>query len=113
MAVMRANYDKPWRCPAWSGPALRGPRKNAPACDGGSLAQTLTGERLWQYRSHRCPLCGTLVLPSILVWVDFESWKAGILWRRLARPARNVRHYARVAAWSARAVLTRTGRSER
>lgn len=74
MKIMRSNYDKPHRCPTWSGPAWKGGDGD---CASGSFASYMYEQRLWQWRFHKCSECGVIVLPVITKWVD-PSW---IKWR--------------------------------
>lgn len=66
MKIMRPNYDKPWRCPNWSGPALRA---GVGPCPGGSTAAQW-GSRWDHWKVFRCPKCGTIILPFVIRWVD-------------------------------------------
>lgn len=59
--ISRPDYDKPNRCPGWSGPAARG-RWGRRNCPGGTLGET--GDRWWYWLPHRCPTCGLIVLPE-------------------------------------------------
>jgi len=78
--IMRSNYDKPHRCPTWSGPAWKG---GGDDCESGSFASYMyyksdgSTRHLWQWRFFRCSECGVIVLPVITKWVD-PSW---IKWR--------------------------------
>jgi hypothetical protein len=89
---MRRNYDKPHRCPGWSGPAfkwkhIRGVNGN----ECGYLApRRIVGATLEEYRSVdgpdpwnsyglvRCPGCKTWVLPYWARWLDatYLWWRA-------------------------------------
>ena len=73
--ISRPNYDKPWRCPIWSGPGLLNaahPRK----CDGGSTASQWD-KPLASWRFHRCPKCGCIILPYVIRHVDPQWWLYG------------------------------------
>lgn len=49
----------------------RGPDR----CDGGSLATVINyNSRWWRWRTHRCPVCGVLVLPVVVRWLDRGYW---------------------------------------
>jgi hypothetical protein len=98
MRVMRRNYDKPHRCPGWSGPALKAGRLDG--IDGdkcGYLAprgewseerfRSLDGPDSWNsYGLVRCPGCKTWVLPYWMRYVDptYLTWKI----RRAIKEAR-------------------------
>ena len=86
MRVMRRNYDKPHRCPGWSGPAMKAGRIDGIDADRcGYLApRRLTefhvrnGPDAWNsYGLVRCPGCKTWVLPYWMRWADpsYLSWK--------------------------------------
>ena len=66
--IRRSNYDKPWRCPDWSGPAWK---SRDGSCPGGMLPWQ--EHRLPEWRFFRCADCGTVVLPNVLKWLD-PSW---------------------------------------
>jgi hypothetical protein len=84
--VMRRNYDKPHRCPGWSGPAFKAGRIegiDADLCgylgprelDGSGLR---SGPAAWNsYGLVRCPGCKTWVLPVWARWLDptYLAWK--------------------------------------
>lgn len=70
MRVMRANYDKPHRCPTWSGPALVWSNTDA-QCESGSI-QMGYEKRFWSFKVNRCGKCGVYVLPVILHWFDWR-----------------------------------------
>ncbi|MCU6481923.1 hypothetical protein [Arthrobacter sp. A2-55] len=82
MKIMRANYDKPFRCPAQSGPAFKG--IDEMICRAGSLAVAYSRHSDdWKrlYKPHwvvlRCPECNTAVIPFVLRWLD-PAW---LLWK--------------------------------
>lgn len=88
MRVMRRNYDKPWRCPGWSGPAFKwkhisgvnefkcgylGPRRLVEC-------RSRNGPQAWNsYGLVHCPGCKTWVLPYWARWLDvsYLAWKIG------------------------------------
>lgn len=88
MRIRRHCYDKPHRCPGWSG----GGRKLAPErqtiCPSGSFAPYMYEQRLWKWRFHRCDKCGTVALPVVVKyfdpfwWVKWEMpmWKRDLVW---------------------------------
>lgn len=83
MKIMRANYDKPHRCPMWSGPAFKG---SDGECASGSFAKEFYIERYWYnkdpyWRFHKCRTCGTVVLPVYLQNLDPSWWKHKIKWK--------------------------------
>jgi len=69
--VMRPNYDKAHRCPAWSGPAMR-PGPDTSDCPGGYITIDYDTPG-WQWRTHTCPSCGTVTLPDVVRRVD-PAW---------------------------------------
>lgn len=69
MRVMRKNYDKPNRCPSWSGPAWKGETRTE--CEGGSTGYYLDNCNEWNF--HRCKKCGVWTLPFSTRWVD-PAW---------------------------------------
>ena len=77
--VMRSNYDKPQRCPDWSGPALK---LGDGDCPGGSRASLGDGMGKWDHWTMwRCPECGVHVLPFILRKLDPTYYIANLIWR--------------------------------
>jgi hypothetical protein len=73
MRISRPCYDKHWRCPGWAGGGWRYARVDR--CDGGSLARVINYEsRWWRWRAHRCPVCGVLVLPIVIRYVDWSYY---------------------------------------
>lgn len=79
-AFSRPDYDKPHRCPGWAGGGMRYARKVR--CDGGHVHIDYD-RRGWQWRTHRCCLCGLLVLPYVIRWIDprWLSYWASTTWR--------------------------------
>lgn len=87
MRVMRRNYDKPHRCPGWSGPAFKAGRIEGIDADKcGYLgprrlveARTRNGPAPWMsYGLVQCPGCKTWVLPYWARWIDlpYLAWRA-------------------------------------
>lgn len=75
--IVRKDYDKPNRCPAWSGPGMNFTypwEKSLPGCRNGSSGYYLDGaERGYAragWRVHRCRECGTRTWPYALRWLD-------------------------------------------
>jgi hypothetical protein len=79
LRVMRSNYDKAWRCPQWSGPALR---VGGGDCPSGSFAQAWSTKRHPEWRMLQCQKCGTWALPNVLKWLD-PSWLRSWAWWRI------------------------------
>jgi hypothetical protein len=86
---MRRNYDKPHRCPGWSGPAFKGGRIEGidadqcaylgPRGDPGEDGHASNGPLPWNsYGLVRCPGCMTWVLPLWARWLDptYAGWRA-------------------------------------
>jgi len=76
MKIMRVNYDKPHRCPTWSGPGWSGGKGE---CAGGSFARVFHEEEYHQrkrpeWRFHTCESCGVVVLPEVLKNLDPTWW---------------------------------------
>lgn len=79
--VRRHNYDKPWRCPGWSGGGLSTPRPSRDICNGGSFAPHWGKGCGWHF--HACPECGTVAIPHVTRWLDptyywyikFRDWR--------------------------------------
>lgn len=73
--IMRPNYDKPHRCPVWSGPAMNDSRDDS-GCQGGVVrsilgADTYPAENwLASLLPGRCLGCGTWTIPMALCWLD-------------------------------------------
>lgn len=71
--VSRPCYDKRRRCPGWAGGGMRYARRER--CEDGYL-EIDWGARLpsWRWRFHRCPVCGVLVLPQVVEYLDLRFW---------------------------------------
>lgn len=89
MRVMRRNYDKPHRCPGWSGPAFKWKQiRGVNGIDCGYLGprrlvecRTRNGPEAWNsYGLVRCPGCKTWVLPYWARWVDPVYLPTGAKW---------------------------------
>ena len=79
MNISRSNYDKPFRCPVDTGPALRGPKDwddcYGTAPDGGQRWEQEVydrGNRDWTIDKTRC--CGTWVLPANFCYLEPVWW---------------------------------------
>lgn len=79
MRVMRSNYDKPWRCPNWSGPALKAGDGPCPSGSGARMFSLYGRSAKWRF--WLCRECGTLVLPAILRLLDPSWWAYCINWK--------------------------------
>lgn len=77
MRISRPCYDKPHRCPGWTGGGERYARVNR--CPAGGRIPIDYERRGWQLRFHRCPDCRVIVLPWLVCWTS-PSW-----WRRTIR----------------------------
>lgn len=73
MRIYRHNYDKPHRCPGWSGPALKG-SSDKERCPGGSFAAWMYDMPAWRWRFIRCRECDCLVLPHVTRDLDPTWW---------------------------------------
>lgn len=71
----RPCYDKFHRCPGWAGGGMRHAKRSR--CDGGSLARVIDFTRRWKWRLHTCPLCGVIVLPYMVRYVDPAWYTSG------------------------------------
>jgi hypothetical protein len=78
-AWMRSDYNKPHRCPAWSGPAWIA-KDTRTTCPSGSVGYRYE-LRAWKWRPARCPKCGTVSLPYVLRWLDWRTWQ--LEWQRV------------------------------
>lgn len=80
MRLMRANYDKPHRCPGWSGPGWGGIKNDV--CEGTTSIRDRYDGPFWQWKLRRHDECGTVTLPYVLRWLEWETYwlKVGI-WR--------------------------------
>ena len=88
MRIARCDYDKPHRCPGWSGTGWTYNKRDF--CDGGSPRwakeeDAYRGSSLmWEFKVRKTVCCGTYVLPHFLVWFEPHTyaWKARVLsWR--------------------------------
>lgn len=70
MIILRTDYDKPHRCPAWSGPGYS--YTDSSTCDGG-LIDRFYAKKWWAFRIHRHD-CGALILPDVLRWLEWRTW---------------------------------------
>ena len=102
MNISRSNYDKPFRCPVDTGPALKGPKGRydcyGTARDGGLRWEQKVydrGNRGWSIDKTRC--CGTWVLPFNLRYLEPSwhwwrwTWRLRIKWRYSSLRERLVR----------------------
>lgn len=71
--VVRPNYDKQHRCPAWSGPAWRTSPDDG-VCPGGYITFDYDDPR-WRWKPHQCAACGTVVLPDVVRLLDPNWWR--------------------------------------
>jgi hypothetical protein len=75
--IARCDYNKPHRCPGWSGAGWTFNRHDW--CDGVASRRWLHDrdrdyQGLWWLRVRKTACCGTYVLPHILVWLDWRTW---------------------------------------
>lgn len=89
-SISRPNYDKPHRCPAWSGPAFKD--TDVYTCEGGSIRiPGLTGSEAYPgettTRFGRCTTCPIITLPYATRWVDpsWLTWRASWVYRTRVR----------------------------
>lgn len=75
--IVRKNYDKPNRCPAWSGAGMHTQypwERNLPHCESGNSGYYLDGIVRGYGRAdwaiHRCAECGVHTWPYVLRWLD-------------------------------------------
>lgn len=72
--IVRSNYDKVHRCPAWSGPGILFAypwERNLPECKGGSLSRVIDWESpFWGFKVYACPECGIKILPPVTRYLD-------------------------------------------
>lgn len=71
--ILRANYDKPHRCPAWSGPGWAGCKKDTCGVTYTGSIRGFYDHRFWQFRVNRHE-CGAIVLPVALKWLEPRTW---------------------------------------
>lgn len=73
------DYDKPHRCPSWSGAGWKDqPEGTFPPCDGGSVPVWPMRDNhrfTWQFRTVTCPKCGVMVLQHALVVLTGHWWR--------------------------------------
>ena len=84
--IYRLNYDKPHRCPRWSGSGWRTYpwEKIDDKCDGMSFPDGMYEGRWWRWRFNRCSECGTLCWPHIVREIDLYHWGERLLfWVRM------------------------------
>lgn len=92
MKIAQSDYDKPHRCPGWSGSGWTYNKRDW--CDdpqmpegwsrwGRDMPNSIYGTRLWFLRVHRTACCGTYVLPYSLVWLNWRTWTNGVGWMLL------------------------------
>lgn len=82
MLPVRKNYDKPNRCPGWSGSGIREygwetKQNSTVECNSSSSGYYADVSRIDKYANfnfHQCEDCGTITLPIILQYVDPEYW---------------------------------------
>lgn len=83
MKIVRKDYNKPNRCPSWSGAGMsqyswESKVLGEDLCHGGSSGYYADGMRIgytlagWNF--HRCDECDVLTLPYVLRWVDPDYW---------------------------------------
>ena len=86
MRAVRKDYDKPNRCPGWSGSGIREyPWEHGkPFCDGGFSGYYTDDCNNW--RVHRCYVCGLRTLPFATTYIDPDWYlrvKLPRLWWRV------------------------------
>lgn len=74
MRISRPCYDKPYRCPGWSGGGDLFAKRVRCQNKTGSMVN-MYDKRLWQWRFNRHPECGVVVLPYVVRWLDWRWWK--------------------------------------
>lgn len=72
MKIARPNYDKPHRCPGWSGVGWLSNKHNW--CDGAKRSFPRGYNYAW-YAFNRSACCNTLILPLAVKWFDWRTWK--------------------------------------
>jgi hypothetical protein len=76
--IAECDYDKPARCPGWSGAGWTFNKRDW--CDG-AISPRWVNERdrdfagLWWLRIRKTNCCGTYVLPHVFVWLNWRTWK--------------------------------------
>lgn len=68
--LSRPCYDKPWRCPGWSG---GGPNKAKKyKCEDGRI-QGWSGDKKYPHLYfHRCNECNVITIPFVLRWLSIH-----------------------------------------
>lgn len=87
MKIFECDYNKPHRCPGWSGSGWIVNTKRS-TCDG----ETPEGVRrwrwhpeesgygpLWNWRIRRTNCCDAVVLPHVLRWLNWRTYR-WVLW---------------------------------
>jgi hypothetical protein len=95
MYIRRHNYDKPWRCPGWSGGGWR--YAGRLRCPNGSLDiynRPLRKEARDHWRLSRCSKCDVRAIPYVTRWLD-----PTYLWFRLKRVPARIRDYREIRRW--------------
>lgn len=90
MRFSRPCYDKFHRCPGWNGGGIHSAKITR--CEGGYLGLHYE-KRAWRWRFTSCPVCGVIVLPYMVRWLDpayWWRWKR-TEWLDAARDYRNER----------------------
>lgn len=70
--ISRLNYDKPHRCPTWSGGGWRNGDAADPRCTA-SFASFMYRRTAWKWRPVQCRRCGLVCLPYVTRWLD-PTW---------------------------------------
>lgn len=96
MRFAQCNYDKPHRCPGWSGSGWTLNKRNR--CIGGTTWLGDPYSRFWYLKVRRTACCGTYVLPHALVWLNWRTYVIhGTYWYPWQRvkwmPRRRLRHH--------------------
>ena len=86
MRAVRKDYDKPNRCPGWSGAGFREYpwERDKPHCDSGSSGYYTDDCNIWHV--HQCSVCGLRTLPFATAFVDPDWYlrvKLPRLWWRI------------------------------
>jgi hypothetical protein len=74
MYLRRHCYDKPWRCPGWSGGGWR--YTDDTRCESGHL-DIFDGNRFPSWRFSRCNRCDVRAIPYVTRWLDwtYVGWR--------------------------------------
>lgn len=80
MRAVRKDYDKPNRCPGWSGSGIREYpwERSKPFCDGGPSGYYADDCNNW--RVHQCGTCGLRTLPYVTRYIDPDWYRVTPLW---------------------------------